>query len=345
MKSILLPALLVLVLASCTRENVIEPSAETAVQNTADESDDLYGTLNFTEHTVLPKTTDPAITTATFGSPLQYAYLTNNVSKRKNRLFVFIPGTLATSKNYRQILQMAAKCGYYSIGLSYDDIYTIETYSGETTDDKKAENIFEEYLTGNDVSPDVNVPKANGFENRIIKMLLYLDKTYPTENWKRFLTSNNEIKWNLLSVAGHSQGADHAMYMGKERSLFRVGFFSGPYNFKLSNGKYPTWITTQGLTPPERMYGFSHTGDLVRVYSDTQQNWDTLHLVGEPASVDHIKTYSPAYNLYYHQLTTSLGGKFSAFHGKPVADDATPYDAMGLPKYRYVWAYMCFPNN
>ena len=107
--------------------------------------------------------------------------------------------------------------------------------------DSTVENVLNEYLTGENTSTKVNVTKPNSFENRILKMIRYMDSVYPTENWKRFLTaSGNDLQWQKFSVGGHSQGSDHAMFMSKKKKFiqgsiyWRAGFIHKK-EWRLSN--------------------------------------------------------------------------------------------------------------
>ncbi len=288
------------------------------------------------EHDAEPQQTDAAITTQTVGDPLQYAYLPQNAGQRKDVLFVFIPGTFSTPSQYNNVCEAAAQSGYYSFGVAYSNLSPVEFYEGLNPTDSTVEDILEEFLTGNNVSPRVTVTRANSFENRIIKMVSYLDSLYPTENWKRFLTADKQIRWDKVSVAGHSQGSDHAMYMSKARGLYRAGFIGGPGSFLLKNGNYPSFMQVPGLTPYSKLYGFNHIKDPVRKWSDVKVTWQVLGLPGAPNSVDD-KTVNGS-----HQLTTDLN--LSDAHSGTIQDDVTPKDKNGNPLYAPVWQYMNFPK-
>lgn len=288
-------------------------------------------------HQATPKQTDPAITTNTLGDPTQFAYLPANAQDRIDRLLIFIPGTWGIPSGYDYVCQAAAKNGYYAFSVSYSNMKFLELYMIGNYKDSTMADIMQEYLTGENTSSKVNIPRPNSFENRIIKMITYLDSLNPAENWKRFLTNNQEINWNKLSVGGHSQGSDHAMYMSKVRPLFRAGFFGGPASFKLANGEFPSFMQEGGLTPPQRLFGFNHTKDIIRQWMDVKQVWTVLNIPGEPNSVDDGMVDGS------HQLITSMNGIDG--HSGPITDEATPLNAeTGLPVFYRVWKYMLFPN-
>lgn len=333
MKKIIYFSFSVLLFSACKKELV--PTTELSINRSELQKSQAMLDFAFTEHKATPKQTDPKITTLALGATTQFAYLPTNPAVRKDRLFIFIPGTTATPSNYLKIVKVAASQGYYSFGVAYSDLSPIEFYTGSNPKDNTTENILEEYLTGNNTSGRVSVSKANGFENRIIKMILFMDASYPTENWKRFLTVNNEIIWEKLSVAGHSQGSDHAMYMSQKRNLWRAGLFAGPGSFKLNNGNFPSFMQENGVTLRANVFGFNHTKDLIRPWNGVKEAWATLQLPGLPDSIDD-GTVNGA-----NQLTTTIATNDG--HGCVVSDGSTPNDAGGKPLFANVWTYMCFP--
>ncbi|RYZ93707.1 MAG: hypothetical protein EOP47_29220 [Sphingobacteriaceae bacterium] len=248
-----------------------------------------------------------------------------------------IPGTNGTPNSLSEISKTAAYNGYYSIGIAYSNKTPIEYLIGANPNEYTTEYILEEYLTGQDLSPKVNINRTNSFENRIIKMILYLDAQYPAENWKRFLTVTNEIEWEKLIVAGHSQGSDHAILMAKKRKLFRVGLIGGPGSFRLANGKYPV-RAAKSATPASSIYGFNHTADAVRRWADVKRAWAAMSIPGIPNSVDNFRVSDNS-----HQLTTSYT-EFADPHNGIVKDAGAPKAKSGKPLYRPVWEYMLFPK-
>lgn len=335
MKSILPLLISVLILAGCKKE-VIATNASSLAQTSVFSPLSAAGTIAITEHSAEPEATDPAIKTLTVGDPLQYAYVPVAAADRKDVLYIFIPGTFSIPSSYNEVCEAAAQAGYYSIAIAYSNRNSVEGYAGRKTNDSTVKNILEEFLTGNNVSPKVTVSRANSFENRIIKMISYLDAQYPAENWSRFLTSDKNIRWEKLSVAGHSQGSDHAMYMSKVRGLYRAGFIGGPGSFLLPNGSYPTFMQQPGLTPASSLYGFNHLKDHVRRWNDVKVTWNVLGLPGSPNSVDDNDFDGS------HRLTTSADLRDT--HSGTIQDDATPVDNNGNPVYAPVWSYMNFPE-
>jgi hypothetical protein len=329
---LILSCLLVFFLVSCKKEIDLESFSLTTYDPAS-----ATRLIPIDEHTVFPVETDSSITTTTAGSALQYAYVPRRAMDRVNKLFVFIPGTTAGPDDYKLISQVGAKAGYHTIGIAYSNLLPIEFYALGAIGDGVVENILEEYLTGNNTSSRVDIGKQNGFENRIIKMIQYMDEQFPTENWSQYLDANGQLRWNLMSVSGHSQGSDHSMYMTRKRNLLRGGLFAGPGSFRLLNGNYPTFMRGPGLTPPENVFGLAHIRDEIRGWNDVRPTWATLAVPGLPTSVDN-NNFRGA-----NQLTTNISGTSSA-HSAMVSDAVTPLRPNGVPEFANVWIYMCFPR-
>lgn len=288
-------------------------------------------------HAATPKQTDSMIGKSGFGDPTQYAYLPKNSSSRQDHLLIIIPGTFGLPSNYDTICISAAKAGYYAFAVAYDNLIPIEFYN-VNANDNTIENVLNEYLTGENTSPKVNVTRPNSFKNRILKMIRYMDSVYPSENWKRFLTaSGQDLQWQKFSVGGHSQGSDHAMFMSKKRSLFRAAFIGGPGSFTKKGGDFPTFMTAPGLTPANKLYGFNHTEDETRPWKQVQIVWQVLGIPGEPDSIDDGSTDGS------HRLITSL--PVSDPHLSVVLDGYLPLNANSAPVYEPVWRTMLYSGQ
>jgi hypothetical protein len=295
----------------------------------------------FVSYEVLPQTTDPTITT---GLSTQYAYLPKEPNVRKNKLFIFLSGTFAKPQTYLKILKTASEYGYHAIGIHYQNTQDVGSYCGNTNDDQCDANVLKEFFTGIDYSPNVNVGKSNGFTNRIQKMLLHLDNQKPNENWKQFLSSSNEIRWELVSLAGHSQGSGHTFYISKQVNLLRASLFSGPNGFTLANGTYPSWVSTTGATPNNKVYGFSNKMDNLSQWTFVSKVWNTIGLTGTQINVDTQTDFGGSHQLFTEVVPPSTPGSASPTHGSTSVDIVTPVNQNGRPKFENVWKYMCFPE-
>lgn len=279
---------------------------------------------------ISPAVTDPRIRDNGYK---HFVYLDNDVRKL-NKLFVFFPGTNAPPRLYTKVLETAAEQGYHSIGLAYENEqavnYDICTPQNVRKDPDCQKNVRLEILDGKDRSPFVNVDRANSIENRLIKLLEYLQQNQLQGKWNQFL-SNGQLRWDLMALSGHSQGGGHAAIAGKIHKCARIVLFSSP--------EPAAWTTEASKTPPNLYFGLVHQKE--DIYRAVVFAWQRLHLPGTPVSADdQIST------LQSHQLVTSvkpIGPKRSGlpnYHGSVVANPFTPLDRNGIPVLRDVWIYL-----
>lgn len=292
----------------------------------------------YLSYEVLPKETDKNITN---GLSKQFAYITKEPKLRKNKLFIFLPGTAASPRAYKKIIQTAAEHGYYSFGLHYDNSLSSAGICKRTNDENCSQNALKEYFKGVDYSSEVNVSFPNSFINRITKMILYLDSQNPSENWGQFLTANNEIKWNLISLAGHSMGSRHAFFISKQVSLYKVGLFSGPNGFVLANGRFPSWLSTAGATANANITGFANINDRLAKWHYVEKIWQIIGMEGKPLNIDKNSKLT-SHQLFTDYISQNSRSRIPA-HNSTCVDTDTPMTSNGRPKFEKVWEYMSFP--
>ncbi len=263
------------------------------------------------------------------------------------RLFVMLPGTGGVPRFYREIVRAGAARGYHAIGLTYPNDQAIGDLCAGSQDTDCAGRARLEVITGQNASVLVNVDADHSIDGRLRALLVYLQNTYPAEGWGQYLV-NGEVDWSRVTVAGHSQGAGHAAYYAKLRRLNRIVMFAGPGDIGVAPGSAALWLSLPNLTPASQQFGFVHTADPLTPAALVSRNWDLLGLgdFGPSVSVDGA---SPPF-LGSHKLLTSappdpnpLAIPSSPPHGAPVLDVATPKDALGVPLYLPVWAYLAFP--
>jgi hypothetical protein len=331
MRASTITILSILVLISCSKDE----------RDTANPTPAFQVPYEFVSYEVFPQATDGNITT---GLSTQYAYLPKEATVRKNKLFVFLPGTFAKPQTYLKILQTASEYGYHAIGIHYQNTQDVGSYCGSTNDDQCDANVLKEFFTGIDHSPNVNVGQGDGFTNRIQKMILYLDAQKPNENWKQFLSGGNGVKWELISLAGHSQGSGHTFYISKQVNLLRASLFSGPNGFTLANGSYPSWVSNTGATPNSKVFGFSNKNDNLSQWNFVSNVWNTIGLAGKQINVDTQTDFGGSHQLFTEVVPPPTQGSASPTHGSTAVDIVTPLNPNGRPKFENVWKYMCFPE-
>jgi hypothetical protein len=289
-------------------------------------------------HTVTVTDTDAAMDTS-FGAHL--AYVNPSVSA-KGKLFLFFPATASIPSRYTLIETAAADLGFHSLGLAYvNGPSPVETLCGASADPDCAGEIREEQFSGTDSSTLVSVSAADSVQNRVLKALIYLQNTYPTEGWGQYLNGSSSVRWDLVRVSGLSQGGGMAGYIAKQKqSVDRACFFSSPADWDDTSNQPATWVMSgTHLTAASRIYGFNNLKDPVVPYAHIKQTWTAFGLdpLGAAVSVDSA---SPPYG-NTHELTTNLLDTLSA-HTSTASDGNTPKDSNGNPVYLPVWTYACF---
>lgn len=286
-----------------------------------------------TEHIIPPNAADPLS-----GPPNNNHFIyTNQAVSQKNKLFLFFPGTGAVPFNYRQILKHAANLGYHSIGLTYPNSDAINMICLTTTDTTCHSRARLEVFDGMDRHPALNVDTINCIERRTLKLLQYLEASYPSENWGQYY-SGDQILWNKMIVSGHSQGGGHAGIISKIRQVERVAMFAAMDWIGLLN-RSADWITWDGLTAEGQYYGFMHQNDEAIDFNNVLINWDNYGMssFGNLVLVDTTNTPFNNSRKLYTLLTPA--NDITKFHGSPVADAYTPMDS-GAPVFAPVWTYM-----
>jgi hypothetical protein len=251
-------------------------------------------------------------------------------------LFVFFPGTGGAPLHNTYIVATAAAQGYHAVGLAYvnDNSINLQICPG-SGDPDCPELVRLEILDGTDRTPLVDVDRANSIENRLIKLLQYLDANHPGAGWGGFLDATGQPRWELMAFAGHSQGAGHAAMVGKLHAVHRVALFSGT--------EPAPWTLQPLATPADRYYGLVH--ELEDLYSGIVTSWSNLGLPGTPTRVDgDAPPYGGSHRLQTQvtPASTTAGGAPN-YHGSVVVDVATPLDGGGTPLLRDAWVTMIGP--
>jgi hypothetical protein len=244
------------------------------------------------EYRITPAATNPVITQ--FNNE-HFVYLDTRVT-RKNKLFVFLPGTSSAPFFYTEILKKSAYWGYHAIGLMYpngSDLYIASTLS---PDDTQFSRCRLEIFSGVNQTTGVNVDADNSINNRLVKLLQYLQQQHPDQNWQQFLNGSN-VNWGMVTVAGHSQGGGHAWYISKIAAVDRaISFSSIDWNSLLN--KSAAWISQPGTTPVSKVYSFNSPADQIFAYANLQTQWADFGLTGPVVNIDSAsQPYSNSHTL------------------------------------------------
>lgn len=136
---------------------------------------------------VSPHETDSLINTFTNTNQKHIVFFNSFADTLKNQLFVFLPGLGDLPQDYQGIDSLAAKCGYHAIVLMYPNQPFISNICSESSDLHCYYKTRMEVIDGIDRTSAIDVNRANSIENRLIKLLHYLDDNHPSENWGQYL--------------------------------------------------------------------------------------------------------------------------------------------------------------
>jgi pimeloyl-ACP methyl ester carboxylesterase len=288
------------------------------------------------QHQILPNQTDSEING---NNPAHHIYINKGVAAL-DKLLLFFPGTTGTPRDYRLFQRTAADMGYHVIGLSYENLASININICPRTFDSTCHGRARyEIWFGEDQHPAIEISPANSILNRLLRLLQYLQTTYPEENWQQFL-DGSAIKWERIVTAGHSQGGGHAAFAAKLFPVNRVIMIS--WTDWAQPGKTASWIREPGATPDSAYFGFIHTGD-ASIYAKIPITWSDFHML-QFGPIVNIDTTSYPY-LNSHSLITSVPIDTvmtqANFHNATCVDWVTPIDQTAkTPLLQPVWQYL-----
>jgi hypothetical protein len=254
-------------------------------------------------------------------------------------LFVFLPGTTGFPSVYKLIVNKAASLGYHAIGLMYPNNSDLYVASATSTDLSEFGKCRQEIFDGTDQTTGVSVNSANCIKNRLYKLLVALQQQHPTQNWQQFI-SGSEVNWSKLTIAGHSQGGGHALYIAKKVSVERaISFASIDWNNTLNQSA--SWVFETGSTPISKCYSFNSTRDQIFSYNNVVTQLADMGMTGPAVSVDD---FTPPYS-GSHTLTTAASPAISLLvpdHNLICLDAYVPKTNTGavVASFDRAWAYL-----
>ncbi len=133
----------------------------------------------------------------------------------------------------RLLLREALEAGYITIQPAYNNRFAVnlDECSGsfkKLAVDNCAGNVRAEKITGEDLSEVTDTPPADSIEQRLIRLFAYLESQ--GVQFPYALYRDKKINWERVRVGGHSQGATHALYLGKYFGAARVCVLAGGYD-------------------------------------------------------------------------------------------------------------------
>lgn len=288
--------------------------------------------LGQTEYWIHPHDTDPQIS-AWLDS--HYVCINTDVVNQ-NLLYLFLPASYAKPKNTQLITQAAANNGYYSINLMYPNSWTVGSLCNFSEDSECFEKVRLEIIDGQDRTNKVNVNRSNSIENRLIKLLIYLNNNHPEQNWSQFLTASDEIIWSKIIVSGFSQGGGHAGVIAKYHLVGRVAFFASPKDYSDYFNAPAAWLYDTHMTPAEKYFGFNHFEDGP---AEQLEIWSALRMP-DSAHVINVDSCGYPYESSHQLITHEEPRVEGKYHACVVTDNATPLLIDGTPLFKDVWRYL-----
>jgi hypothetical protein len=233
-----------------------------------------------------------------------------------------IEGTEDLATRMRPIDSCFAIMGFHVISIDYlNNVNTITCRN--STDSSCFDDFRQEINFGTPVSSVVDVDSVNSIVSRFAKLLVYLATHDPAGGWADFL-QGNQPRWERIVVAGHSQGAGHAAYLGKCYRLAGVLMFSGPQDYLKVFDRPAPWQHRKGLTPPGRQFAFLHVNDPYNVHF---QLADVAAVTGFSAADTTMVLPGQPVHSTRHILLNNL-------------DTKDPHGSTLDPRFVQVWKYM-----
>lgn len=184
-----------------------------------------------------------------------------------------------------------------------------------------------EAFEGVDHHDFIDIPPPDSIERRVVRALEHLQDEHPGGDWQYFL-DGDAPRWSEIVISGISHGASSSGLIGSVRLVHRVVMLSGPYDVD------QPWLEAPWITPIDRAWGFTHTGD--EQHEGHLAAFETLGLPGAPTSVDDgLPDYGGS-----HRLVSSA--ETGDGHSSVQAGGSSPRDGDAWA-FAPVWATMYGP--
>jgi hypothetical protein len=258
----------------------------------------------FVVYCIRPSEADPRV--ARFDDP-HFVIYSRSTRAADQPLLVFLPGTNGKPPGAPDFLRTAVENGYRAISLAYNDDVSIAVYCPRNGGPECSARFRRMRLYGEDsIDPRIDNTRPEAIVNRLNHLLRYLDAQHPDENWSRYFDQNG-IVWERIALAGQSQGAGMAAFIGKQKVVNRIILFSSPWDFYIDpDGQriLAPWLAWSVKTPLDRWY------------AGYNQRENTAALLARAYAMlrippDHIRVFS-------NILPNAQPGDGNPYHGQGV---------------------------
>jgi dienelactone hydrolase len=208
-----------------------------------------------------PSTVDKRITKLNDPSYISY----RGLGTLGKPLVVFLNGTGGKPRNLTEIMDFLSDQGFSAIGLSYINTPGVSDVCPRDPDPTCSEEFRKVRITGEGKSPYVFNQTYDGIITRLSDILKYLANEKPDQGWQVYL-SDGLPNWRNIIIAGFSQGAGMAAYIGKHYLVQRVVLFSGPWDYTETSRSPAPWLYDPSITPMDRWYAGYHVQEETAEY-------------------------------------------------------------------------------
>jgi hypothetical protein len=203
------------------------------------------------------------------------------------------------------------------------------------SDDKYLGKIRLEAATGEDFSDAVNIPRADGMQERAYQLVKWLAKENPAGRWDYYLTADGRgLRWDRVIVAGASHGSTTAARFAIHQPVDRVVMLCGPRD------QLETWQALPSATLHNRFFGFSHVLDGGWTGDHYPRSWKLLGLDAYGPIVNVDETKAPYGNSRRLITTADVKNNPDRAHGSVTPGGSAVKDPSGKYIHEDVWRYL-----
>ena len=297
---------------------------------------------------IRPSATDPSIRTYDLPHDV-YVNRDIVVDKKpglpedRHELVLWITGTHIKGTPYRNgavaFCNLAADLGYHVVALTYPNDVAAAQFRKDSN--PSTFGVFRMAIIQGGRTKYISIEPSESIQNRLIKLLQYLQENRPKDNWGQFLNRSGSIKWESIAVAGQSQGGGHAALIGIQYRTARVLCFGSPKDYNTALNEPAKWYHRPSATPKNRFFAFNHLQDPMGCTPEQlRENLKALELdaFGPPANVDHESMP------YHHSRILFTGYPEVTVTGEESEGALAAHTSVISGKYsdgrKQVWTYM-----
>ncbi len=233
------------------------------------------------------------------------------------------------------LAERTASYGLHGIQVHYAKSWFSKLTREQLNDGESIGKIRLEAATGEDFSPLVDIPKADGMQERALQFVKWLVTENPEGNWQQFIApAGDDLLWSKVILAGISHGSTTAARFAIHQRVDRVVMFSGPRD------NTETWQGLPSATPSNRFFGFTHVLDGGWVGDHYCRSWILLKMNQHGPLVNVDDTPAPFGNSRRLITNSDVNQNASRAHTTVVPGGSAGKDTAGQYIHEAVWRYL-----